>query len=81
MDQNLCINYLIIGGDSTGLRKITMFFKELHYLIFFTVLITYNTSIGDCGYQGRNHFLPHIAKEYVLVGTFCGHMQKFGPKS
>ena len=32
-------------------------------------------------YQWRNHFWHHVAKAYLLIDTFSGHMQKFRPIS
>ena len=32
-------------------------------------------------YQGRSYLWPHVAKEYLLLGKFSGHIQKFGLKS
>ena len=31
-------------------------------------------------YEGRSHFIPHIAIEHLLVGKFRGYLQKFGRK-
>ena len=40
--------------------------------------------VGFCGcneYEGRSHFIPHIAIEHLLVGQFRGYLQKFGQKN